>query len=126
MLVKPLGTFIFRLDYRMNVASSSPIVVDGLCIAQLGGQKEGALVAYDLATGEQKWKTPTDSPAYASPELMSVGGTKLSEYTLWQFSRTASTKAAGPQTNTASGDGIAAARCLGPNRPSRSPPAERV
>src|SRR5262249_28854315 len=57
--------------------SSSPIVVDGLCIAQMGGENNGAVVAYDLATGEQKWKAPTDWPAYASPELMTVDGTKL-------------------------------------------------
>jgi outer membrane protein assembly factor BamB len=57
--------------------SSSPIVVDGLCIAQMGGGSNGGIVAYDLASGEQKWKAPTDSPAYASPELLTVDGTKL-------------------------------------------------
>jgi outer membrane protein assembly factor BamB len=57
--------------------SSSPVVVDGLCIAQLGGAKNGALVAYDLASGNEKWKWTGDSPAYASPELMTVNGTKL-------------------------------------------------
>jgi outer membrane protein assembly factor BamB len=56
---------------------SSPIVVNGLCIAQLGGQENGALVAYDLATGEEKWKWSGDSPAYASPVLMTVDGSKL-------------------------------------------------
>lgn len=57
--------------------SSSPILVDGMCIAQLGGNDNGALVAYDLAKGEQKWKWAGDSPAYASPALMTVDGTKL-------------------------------------------------
>jgi outer membrane protein assembly factor BamB len=57
--------------------SSSPIVVDNLCIAQLGGGMEGAIVAYDLATGDQKWKWAGESPGYASPVLMSVNGTKL-------------------------------------------------
>lgn len=57
--------------------ASSPIVVNGLCIAQLGGQDNGALVAYDLATGEQKWKWSGDSPGYASPVVMTVGDTKL-------------------------------------------------
>ncbi len=37
----------------------------------------GALVAYDLATGEQKWKWAGDAPAYASPVLMTVGDAKL-------------------------------------------------
>ena len=57
--------------------SSSPIVADGLCVAQLGGDGKGGIVAYDLATGEEKWKWTGDSPAYASPALMTVGGTKL-------------------------------------------------
>ena len=57
--------------------SSSPIVSDGLAIAQLGGRDNGAIVAYDLTTGEQKWKWSGPSPAYASPVLMNVGGAKL-------------------------------------------------
>src|SRR5207253_98294 len=57
--------------------SSSPIIVDGLCIAQLGGSGNGAIVAYDLATGDEKWKSTGDSPGYASPALMKVGGAKL-------------------------------------------------
>ena len=57
--------------------SSSPIIVDGLCIAQLGGRDNGAVVAYDLATGDQKWKWTGSSPAYASPALMIIGGEKL-------------------------------------------------
>jgi outer membrane protein assembly factor BamB len=57
--------------------ASSPIVVDGLCIAQLGGQKNGALVAYDLSNGNEKWKWAGDSPGYASPVVTSIDGTKL-------------------------------------------------
>ena len=57
--------------------ASSPIIVDGLCIAQLGGQGNGAIAAYDLATGDEKWKWTGDAPAYASPVLMTVGGAKL-------------------------------------------------
>jgi outer membrane protein assembly factor BamB len=58
-------------------ASSSPIVVDGLCIAQLGGQKNGGITALDLATGQEKWKWAGDGPAYASPVLLTVDGAKL-------------------------------------------------
>jgi len=54
----------------------SPIVVDGKCIAHLGGKDKGAIIAYDLATGDQKWKWVGDSPAYASPVLMTVESTK--------------------------------------------------
>lgn len=57
--------------------ASSPLIVDGLCLAQLGGESGGALVAYDLTSGEPKWKWTGDSPAYSSPVLMTVGGTRL-------------------------------------------------
>jgi outer membrane protein assembly factor BamB len=61
---------------RFHVAMS-PILVDNLAIVQLGKPSEGAVVAYDLATGDQKWKTPGDGPAYASPVLATVDGLKM-------------------------------------------------
>jgi outer membrane protein assembly factor BamB len=60
--------------------SSSPLVVDGLCIAQLGagsGDGLGALVAYDLSTGQEKWRVPEGSPSYASPIAMTIDGMKV-------------------------------------------------
>jgi outer membrane protein assembly factor BamB len=54
----------------------SPIVADGKCIAHLGGRGKGAVIAFDLATGDQKWKWEGDGPAYSSPVLMTVEGTK--------------------------------------------------
>ena len=57
--------------------SSSPLVTGGLCIAQLGGESNGGIVAYDLATGNEKWKWAGDGTAYASPVLLTVGGTKM-------------------------------------------------
>jgi outer membrane protein assembly factor BamB len=67
----------FRGAWPKFFTSSSPIIVGGLCIAQVGGPDKGALVAYDLATGEQKWKWNGDSPAYASPVLLKADGTSL-------------------------------------------------
>jgi outer membrane protein assembly factor BamB len=55
----------------------SPIVVDGLCIAQLGGEKNGGIIAYDLASGDEKWKWTEDGTAYASPVAMNLDGTKV-------------------------------------------------
>lgn len=76
------GKVLWRKDdFRGSVpnffTSSSPIVVDGLCIAQLGGRNNGAIVAYDLASGDEKWKWTGDNPAYGSPDVMTVAGTKL-------------------------------------------------
>jgi outer membrane protein assembly factor BamB len=63
--------------YPAFFPSSSPIIVDGKCIAQLGGREDGAIVAFDLTAGEEKWKWSGSSPAYASPTLMTLNGTKL-------------------------------------------------
>jgi len=57
--------------------ASSPMIVDGLCVAVLGGKDNGAIAGYDLTSGEQKWKWSGDGAAYASPALMTVDGTKL-------------------------------------------------
>lgn len=67
-------------DFRGSVpqfyTSSSPIVIDKLCIAQVGGRSGGGVIAYDLASGEEKWKWLGEGPAYASPVLMDVGDTQ--------------------------------------------------
>ncbi|MBP7052044.1 MAG: PQQ-like beta-propeller repeat protein [Phycisphaerae bacterium] len=57
-------------------AAMSPIVVDGLCIAHLGKEGAGAIVAYDLAGGDPKWKWTGGGPTYASPVLMILDGVK--------------------------------------------------
>lgn len=75
------GTVLWRKDDFKGATprfqtSSSPIVTGGLCIAQLGGGESGSIVAYDLVTGDEKWQWAGDSPAYASPVLLTVGGAK--------------------------------------------------
>lgn len=75
------GAKLWRKDefqaYPNFHPSSSPLIVDGLVIAQLGGRENGALVAYDLTSGEQKWKWTGPCPSYASPAVLTVGATKL-------------------------------------------------
>jgi outer membrane protein assembly factor BamB len=66
----------FKGSVPRFATSSSPIVVDGLCIAQLGASDKGGIVAYDLATGKETWKWTGNGPAYGSPVLATVGGTK--------------------------------------------------
>lgn len=56
--------------------STSPIIVDGMAIAHLGGQGNGALIAFDLASGEEKWRWGGEGPEYASPVLLTVAGTR--------------------------------------------------
>jgi outer membrane protein assembly factor BamB len=57
--------------------SCSPIVVDGLCIVQFGGEEKGGIVAYDFASGDEKWKWTGDGTAYASPDLLTMDGVKM-------------------------------------------------
>ena len=54
----------------------SPIIVDGMAIVHVGGQGNGAIIAFDLANGEEKWRWAAEGPEYASPALMTVDGVK--------------------------------------------------
>jgi outer membrane protein assembly factor BamB len=60
----------------MFFTGMSPIIVEGTCIAQVGGKGAGATIAFDLASGKPKWKRTGDGPAYASPVLMTADGVK--------------------------------------------------
>jgi len=55
-------------------AASSPMIVDGTVVAELGGKGDGAVLAFDIATGKVKWKWAGEAPMYSSPALMTVGG----------------------------------------------------
>ena len=73
------GKVLWRKDTKLVpgfFTSSSPIIVEGKCIVYLGGRGKGDIVAYDLATGDEKWKWTGEAPSYGSPVLMDVGGTK--------------------------------------------------
>jgi outer membrane protein assembly factor BamB len=57
--------------------SSSPLLVDDVCVAQLGNEDKGGIIAYDLGAGSEKWRWTEDGGSYASPALVVVGETKL-------------------------------------------------
>jgi outer membrane protein assembly factor BamB len=67
----------FPDSYPQFFTSSSPIVVDGLCITQEGGDRDGGVIAYDLTTGDEKWKWMESGPGYGSPVLMDVDGARV-------------------------------------------------
>jgi outer membrane protein assembly factor BamB len=54
----------------------SPLVLDGMCIAHVGGAGKGAIVAFDAATGKERWRWDGDGPAYASPVVGKIGGVR--------------------------------------------------
>jgi outer membrane protein assembly factor BamB len=75
------GKVVWRKDpFRNNVpqfyTAMSPIIVGGMAVAHLGGKDKGAVIAYDLAGGDERWRWDAEGPDYASPVLMTVGGTK--------------------------------------------------
>jgi len=54
----------------------SPVILDGMAIAHLGGKENGAIIAYDLDTGDVKWRWTEEGPEYASPCLFTMEGMK--------------------------------------------------
>jgi outer membrane protein assembly factor BamB len=75
------GKLIWRKDPFPKVVprfftSMSPIIVDGMAIEHFGGAGNGALIAYELAGGNEKWRWGAEGPEYASPVVITVGGTR--------------------------------------------------
>jgi outer membrane protein assembly factor BamB len=54
----------------------SPVVDGNLLIAHGGGNAEGMLAAFDTATGAIQWSWKGDGPAYASPIVVDLEGTR--------------------------------------------------
>ncbi|RPH63529.1 MAG: hypothetical protein EHM89_03790, partial [Acidobacteria bacterium] len=54
----------------------SPVVEGGLVIVHIGGHDDGALTAFDVATGDAKWSWNGDGPAYGSPMVFDLAGTR--------------------------------------------------
>jgi len=53
----------------------SPLVIGNLMILHVGGHDNGALTAFDVATGAVRWSWNGDGPAYGSPLLFDLAGT---------------------------------------------------
>jgi outer membrane protein assembly factor BamB len=54
----------------------SPLIEGDLVIVQPGG-RNGAVVAFDKATGEPRWTAGTNPPGYSSPVAATVGGVRV-------------------------------------------------
>jgi outer membrane protein assembly factor BamB len=54
----------------------SPVFDRGTVIFHVGGQDNGALTAFDAVTGDVRWSWTGDGPAYASPIVVDLGGTR--------------------------------------------------
>lgn len=76
------GKLLWRKDpfpgaVPMFFTSMSPLIVDGLCIAQLGGPGNGAMIAYDMSSGNERWRWSAEGPDYGSPVLLTIEGTTM-------------------------------------------------
>jgi outer membrane protein assembly factor BamB len=56
--------------------SFSPLVDGGLVFFHTGGHMQGALKAFDVNTGAEKWSWNGDGPGYGSPVMAEFGGTR--------------------------------------------------
>jgi len=56
--------------------AQSALVDKGNVILHVGGNNQGALTAFDQATGAVKWAWDGDGPGYGSPILAEFGGTR--------------------------------------------------
>ena len=54
----------------------SPLVDRGLVVFHLGGNAGGALTAFDINTGAERWAWKGDGPGYGSPVIADLGGTR--------------------------------------------------
>jgi outer membrane protein assembly factor BamB len=78
------GRLVWRKDFAGQFKTTSPLygtatspVVDrGLVIAWVGGDGDGALTAFDAATGAPRWSYKADGPGYASPVVAEIGGVR--------------------------------------------------
>lgn len=55
--------------------SASPVVFESLVIVHVGAEPNGCLLAFDLRTGEERWRTLPDPAGYATPILIEPDGT---------------------------------------------------
>ncbi|MGB7925878.1 MAG: PQQ-binding-like beta-propeller repeat protein [Pyrinomonadaceae bacterium] len=71
----------FSKEYPNNTSplygtATSPVVESNLLIVHVGGQDRGALTAFDAETGAVKWVYDADGPAYSSPIVVTLAGTR--------------------------------------------------
>jgi outer membrane protein assembly factor BamB len=78
------GKVAWRHDFKKEFprtspefgASVSPIVDGELVIVHVGGDKNGAIIAFDRTSGVQKWAWKGDGPAYSSPVIATFAGVR--------------------------------------------------
>jgi outer membrane protein assembly factor BamB len=78
------GALKWRKDFGIPDTSKmfcgtamSPVIENGNVIVHIGDDiKGGLMIAFDAATGQEKWKLNCDGPGYASPIVLTLEGTR--------------------------------------------------
>jgi outer membrane protein assembly factor BamB len=69
-------------EYKIRIPlwgiAAAPLVESDLLIVQIGGRDNACLVAFDKATGEEKWRALNDPASYSAPIIIesAFGGAK--------------------------------------------------
>jgi len=63
---------LFEKTAPIYGTAMSPVVDEDKCIVHVGGPDKGALMAFDVKTGESLWKCDEDGPGYASPIVVTL------------------------------------------------------
>lgn len=76
------GKLLWRKDNPSNAfpaffTGTSPLITDEMCIVHIGKKDDGQVIAYDLTSGNEKWKWSGEGPSYSSPSVMTIEGKKL-------------------------------------------------
>jgi outer membrane protein assembly factor BamB len=74
------GKLLWRTDAPPSPpeygTAMSPIVEGSTVIVHLGVSDKGELVAFDVTSGKPRWRWRGDGPAYASPVIADIGGSR--------------------------------------------------
>jgi len=78
------GKLIWRQTFERRFAktwplygvATSPLVYEGKVIVWAGGHNQGALLAFDKASGKELWVLAADGPGYSSPVVAELAGTR--------------------------------------------------
>ncbi len=57
--------------------SAAPLVENNLVIVQIGGEDGACLVAFDKASGKEKWRALDDNASYAAPIIVEQAGKRV-------------------------------------------------
>jgi outer membrane protein assembly factor BamB len=68
------GKALFGAESPTFGTAASPIVERGVVIVALGTDDKGGVIAFDAATGAEKWRWTGDGPGYATPIVVELVG----------------------------------------------------